>query len=335
MLLPDNGRNMMRALLVAVAVLSLTACSLSPELTEDKHVAASRMLLSDHPLVGKIWDVRAAQFVDKQQVAKRIIESDYLMLGETHDNAKHHQGQAWAIAQLGNNKRSAAVAFEMISQQQGQVISGRQYDSTEALIAGLNHIKTNWNYEGAYRPVFAATLTAGYAVLPANFDRDKIMLFARKGEAELPQKIKTLLDENALSNEQEAASRKEIEGSHCGMINDEMTAAMMLVQRAKDAKMALALEGQDGVETRVLVAGSGHVRNDRGVMFYLPSQGKKVLTMAWAEVEADATDAGDYAAHWGAKVLPFDYVWFTSRVDRPDPCKQFRQHMKNRQVKLD
>lgn len=325
MLFHENG--MKRYLLVLLSLL-MAACSMPT-----KKAGEPNMLFPGHVLAGKIWDVKAEKYVSKQELAGRIAVSDYLLLGETHDNPKHHQGQAWAIAQLAGVQRSAVVAFEMISEQQGKVITGKQYDSTESLIAGLNHIKTNWEYQRLYADIFAETLKADYAVLPANFDRQEIMQFARKGEAELPPKIKKMLDEKPLPAEQVAASRKEIEGSHCGMINEEMTVAMMLVQRAKDARMAQALIASDKVMARVLVAGSGHVRKDRGVPFYLPTNGeqKKVLTIAWAEVQPEAIDANAYAEHWGAQQLPFDYVWFTPRVDRPDPCEQFRQHMKNKQ----
>jgi uncharacterized iron-regulated protein len=114
------------------------------------------------------------------------------------------------------------------------------------------------------------------------------------------------------------------------MINDKMTAAMTLVQRAKDAEMAEALRGSAQVNTHVLVAGSGHVRNDRGVPFYFRKRmaGKKLVAITWAEVLPGIEDAKAYAAQWGAQQLPFDYVWFTPRMDRPDPCEGFRQHMK-------
>jgi len=323
---------MRRFLLVAFSAFTLAACGLSPELPQKKPGTTHKMLLTDHPLAGKIWDVNAGQFINKQQLAERIVNSNYLMLGETHDNLVHHQGQAWAINLLRDHQRSAAIAFEMISQQQGQVIAGKKYDSTKSLIAGLNHIKTSWEYQRFYADIFDVSIRAGYAILPANFDRQKIMLIIRKGEAELPFEIKTMLDDHALPADQEAASRKEIEGSHCGMINEKMTEAMMLMQRAKDAQMAQAFTDQDNIDTRVLVAGSGHVRKDRGVPFYLPShdQNNNLLVMTWAEVQEDTTDAGAYAAQWGVQELPFDYVWFTPRVDRPDPCEQFRQHMKSK-----
>lgn len=313
-------------------VLSLAACAVSPTLTEEQPPATEGLLLADHPLAGKIWDVKAGAFMSRQQLSKRIGESRYLLLGETHDNQVHHQGERWAIQQLRKRQRSAAIAFEMISQQQGRVIAGRQYDSAESLIAGLNHIDANWDYSRFYGAIFTEALQAGYTVLPANLDRQEIMTIARKGEAELPPKVKALMDSHVLPAEQVAESRKEIEGSHCGMINEQMTTAMMLVQRAKDAQMTRAIQANNTVDTRVLVAGSGHVRKDRGVPFYLSSQGKEnnLLTIAWAEVQEEAVDAEAYAAFWGAKKLPFDVVWFTPRFDRPDPCVQFRQHMKNK-----
>jgi len=323
---------MKRFILMVLSALTLMACSLSPELAQQKPDTSPEMLLTDHPLAGKIWDVNAGQFINQQQLAERIVKSDYLMLGETHDNPIHHQSQAWAIGLLHAHQRSAIVAFEMISEQQGQVIAGRAYDSTESLIAGLDHIKTGWGYQQFYAEIFDVVIKADYTILPANFDRQKILLIVREGEAELPSGIKAMLDNHALPADQVAASRKEIEGSHCGMINEKMTESMMLMQRAKDAKMAQALVGQDNTETRVLIAGSGHVRKDRGVPFYLPLNAPEnnLLTISWLEVQADITDAENYAEHWGAQKLPFDYVWFTPKVDRPDPCEQFRQHMKSK-----
>ena len=313
------------------SVLALAACGVSPTQSQQQPDTKD-MLLTDHPLAGKIWDVKAGVFISRQQLSKRIGESRYLLLGETHDNQVHHQGERWAIEQLRKQQRTAAVAFEMITPEQGRIIAGRQYDTTESLIAGLNHINANWGYQKFYSAIFTKALQAGYAVLPANFDRQEIMAIARKGETELSPNMKTFLDNHALPEDQVAASHKEIEATHCGMANEKMTTAMMLVQRAKDAKMAQAIMNTSKVDTQVLVAGSGHVRNDRGVPFYLSLQGKEInlLTIAWAEVQEEAVDADDYAAYWGAKKIPFDVVWFTPRFDRSDPCVQFRQHMKNK-----
>ena len=135
--------------------------------------------------------------------------------------------------------------------------------------------------------------------------------------------------------------RKEIVGSHCGMDHEGMVSAMMLTQRVKDAVMMDSLLSDPvagtTVNTKVLVAGSGHVRKDWGVPKYLAQSrpDAKIVSMAWLEVVPEADAVVDYAQRWGGGVLPFDYVWFTPRNDRPDPCEQFRRHMEKRQSSVD
>ncbi|MFT5539464.1 MAG: putative iron-regulated protein [Alphaproteobacteria bacterium] len=72
----------------------------------------------------------------------------------------------------------------------------------------------------------------------------------------------------------------------------------------------------------VLIAGSGHVRRDRGVALHLNRQGfsGRLLTLAPLEVAQGKTEPGDYAAIYGANRLPFDYAWFTPGQKRADPC---------------
>ncbi len=290
------------------------------------------MLFADHELVGKIWDVRQKAFVSRDTLKQAVLASDYILLGETHDNSLHHQGQTWVIDQLANSHRSAIVAFEMIAQQQGSFIADKEFDSADALIVALDHVKTNWEYGRLYKSVFASAISAGYGIFSANMDRQQIVSIARQGEAEISDTIKRIMDDAVMSPEQVSASQKEIAESHCGMINETMTSAMMLVQRTKDAVMAASLDRHKDIDVRVLVAGSGHVRNDRGVPLYLQKQAlaKNVLTITWAEVQADATTAAAYADYWGSTQLPFDYVWFTPRIDRPDPCEEFKRHMKSK-----
>jgi uncharacterized iron-regulated protein len=64
----------------------------------------------------------------------------------------------------------------------------------------------------------------------------------------------------------------------------------------------------------VLIAGNGHVRKDRGVPWYLAQlrPAARIVSIGLIEVEDDLDDAGDD--------LPYDYVWFTPRVDDADPC---------------
>lgn len=286
------------------------------------------LILQHHVLSGKIWDVRAGQFVAREDLAAQFKLADYILLGETHDNPLHHQHQAWVLDNLRKLNRRAAVAFEMIDKTQEKDIVGKNFQSVDALISELNKEKTNWGYEQNYKPVFASVLEAGDSILAASLDRSVLMDIARNGEEKIPVNLASSLRDNPLSSEQEKSLQEEIRSSHCGMANPHMTTTMMLVQRVKDAEMARVLMAGEKAKVRVLVAGSGHVRNDRGVPMYLRRANKKILSIGWVEVAEELQSVDTYAKYWGGNRLPFDYVWFTARVDRPDPCEGFRHHMK-------
>jgi uncharacterized iron-regulated protein len=316
---------MRRILLAGLCLCSLSACGHAPQKEETPTPA-----LTGHVLVDKIWDVKAERFIDKAQLVEKIVQSDYLLLGETHDNPLHHRYQAELLDVLAAKRRSAVVAFEMIDEKQGQLLADKPVDSVDALIATLNQVKATWNYERNYRGVFDSAMKAGYGIYPASLGREAIMEAARHGDTSLPDTTKTLLSAVTLSAEQEAQSRKEIESSHCGMLPETMVSPMMFTQRVKDAVMAERLAAHRNVDVRVLVAGSGHARTDRGVPLYL-AKDTGIVAIAWAEVVPERTAAPAYGEHWGSERLPFDYVWFTPRVERPDPCAGMRQHMQKRQ----
>ncbi|NOX77132.1 MAG: ChaN family lipoprotein [Gammaproteobacteria bacterium] len=324
-------RKLFVGLLTVLLLSGLSACSLSPQRSPPEQPAP--LLYSDHVLANKIWDVKAQGFISREQLLERAAASEFVFLGETHDNPVHHQSQAWMIDGLKARERSTVVAFEMISQEQEKLIKNKKYNSTASLIAALNHVPASWQYEQYYTPVFESVINADFDIRAASLDRQVIMAIARKGETEIPAHIKTVLETSKLAPEQQASLQKEIEGSHCGMISEQMVSAMMLTQRVKDAFMAESLLGDDAVDVNVLVAGSGHTRNDRGVPAYIrPSRpDANIVALAWLEVIPGSDEVKDYAQHWAVDALPFDYVWFTPRVDRPDPCERFRQHMKKKQ----
>jgi uncharacterized iron-regulated protein len=84
---------------------------------------------------------------------------------------------------------------------------------------------------------------------------------------------------------------------------------MYQVQRARDAMMADRLAAASGKAGGILIAGNGHVRNDRGVPWYLArlEPEARTLSIGLVEVRDDAPRL--------PPDLPHDYVWFTPRVD--------------------
>ncbi len=94
--------------------------------------------------------------------------------------------------------------------------------------------------------------------------------------------------------------------------------------------MALSLLNSSA-DRRVLIAGRGHVRNDRGVPVYLSARDKeaRIIAIALLEVEQDKIDIAPYLDNEDVKMLSFDYVWFTARADRKDPVFLLRNNINN------
>jgi uncharacterized iron-regulated protein len=86
---------------------------------------------------------------------------------------------------------------------------------------------------------------------------------------------------------------------------------------------ALLDPGPDGA---VLIAGDGHVRRDLVVPAYLRAArpGESILSVGLLEVEVGKSDPEAYLADSAGGELQYDFVRFTPRWDRADPCEKFR-----------
>ena len=102
---------------------------------------------------------------------------------------------------------------------------------------------------------------------------------------------------------------------------------MVDIQWARDARMAASLARGGQRDGAVLIAGAGHARRDHGVPAHLARQapGAGVASVAFLEVDPAAARAGDYAPRFASDALPFDYVWFTPKIDDVDPCEKFKK----------
>jgi len=307
-------------LLLIVSTLSLLAgCATvtnQPQLT-----------LQQHKLVGKIWDVKQQAFINRAAVIKKLQKTNYLLLGERHDNPVHHQHQAWFIRQLKNNQQEASVAFEMIDNVQAKQLAQQSISSAGQMIRTLNNTKTNWQYERRYQALFGEVIAAGYQINAANISRQQLMHMVMHNENKLPPAYQRMLNQAAFSKTQENKLQYEINQSHCNLLDDNSSKSMLLGQRLRDATMAHSLlKSQSAVS--VLIAGLGHARNDLAVPVYIDSD--KIMSVGFIEVEQHINEPAAYAKVWNTESLPFDIVWFTPQVKRKDMCEQIKQHFKNK-----
>ena len=291
----------------------------------------------DHPLAGRIWHVGEARFVSQAELIAAIVPADFILLGETHDNPEHHLLQAKIIAAVANTGRHPFVAFEMFDMTQREALAehlkAAPEDST-GLAEAVGWEKSGWPDWQLYQPVADAALAAGLEIRPANMSRAKARDLARSGLEGADAELVALLGLDVpLSKAQQENVRREIEEAHCGYAPAAMIDAMALAQFARDAHMAREISSAAGKDGAILIAGTGHARHDRAIPLHLRriAPSRTTISLAFLEVSEGEHSASAYAAPYGSPELPFDYVWFTPRIDIRDACERFEEQLKKMQ----
>jgi uncharacterized iron-regulated protein len=291
-------------------------------------------LRRDHPLVGRIWDVRAGEFIDSAALADHLGRGRFVLLGEKHDNPDHHRLQAWLLRALIAAGRRPAVGFEMFTIDDTTAIA-RQLAAhptdADGLADAVNWQRSGWPDWAMYQPIAEAALRAKLPVVATNLSQAAARSVSHRGVTALDAAFVARLGlDRPLTTDTHAALAEEIRAAHCGYASDESVEAMILVQRARDAQTAESLAAAGQQDGTVLIAGAGHVRRDFGIPIYLRSQapGASIISVAFLEVSQDRFNPPDYAARFRRQTLPFDYVWFTPRVDEDDPCAAFEEQLK-------
>jgi uncharacterized iron-regulated protein len=283
----------------------------------------------EHPLTGRIWDVKASGFVTSDAVVARLAGARYVLLGERHDNPDHHRVQAALVRALLATGRRPVVVFEMFTADDAPAIA-RHLTAAPRDAAGLADAvdwkRSGWPDWAYYQPIVQAALDAGVPIVAGNLPPATVRALARGNRAALAQNLaaRYALDQ-PLPGGGQAALTAEIREAHCGHLPATRIEGMVLAQRARDAMLAESMLTA-ARDTAVLIAGNGHVRSDRGVPIYLRARAPEttIATLAPLEVRDGWTRPADYEAAVGGP-LPYDWVWFTPRMDDVDPCARFRR----------
>ena len=284
----------------------------------------------NHSLTGRIWDVSSARFIDRETLVERYARADFVLLGERHDNPYHHMLQAEVLRSLIAIGGRPAVGFEMLGLDDAGAVA-KYLAAAPNDAAGLGRA-VNWNQRGwpdwaMYQPIAEAALQAKLRIVVTNLPLATTRKMTRDGLAALePGMIRELGLDRPPPEPVFAKMAADIRDAHCGYAPEEIVKLMVDVQRARDAQMAESLIAAADADGAVLVAGAGHVRNDYGIPVYLRAKApdKRVISIAFVEVDKQKTEPQSYALAYPDGRLPFDYVWFTPRVDDEDPCEKFK-----------
>lgn len=305
----------------------------------------------EHPLVGKVYATRTRAFVPVQDLARSMALARFILLGEVHDNPDHHQWQAWGIRAISKLRgariiEGAAqldlVAMEMIRADQQAALDkfyGRNVPvprpmEPEALGRLLEWDKSGWPDYAMYSPIVAQALYEQILIVPASPSLELGRKVSKDWDNTLSKDdlARLKLDQDFTPDLQNALI-EEIRDSHCGLIPERAFFPMSRVQRFRDATMADALLSAGPYKGAILIAGNGHVRRDRGVPYFLAARGipsESIISVAHIEVRTGEEDPPPYvpAAPDGSPAV--DFVVFTPRADRPDPCEKMRSEMDKR-----
>lgn len=328
----------MRAALSALVALVLVP--LAPAAAEDLPAVPSDWqspLARDHPLVGTLWHVPERRKVTPAELAEAAADADYVLLGETHDNPDHHRIQAWTISALTARGRRPAVAFEMIDEDQSQALRDHldaHPNDASGLGPAIGWETRGWPSWSTYRPIAEAALAAGLPLRAADVARDTQRDVGKRGyDALTPERRDRLGLDTPLPRAIHDALRVELMRSHCDMLPESALEPMVRVQRLRDAVMAdslIAASERSESGQAVLITGRGHARADRGVPWYLRQRldAPAVLTVGIFEVADGERDWRRYLPDGPESGgTPFDFVWFTPRIDDKDHCAELRERM--------
>lgn len=285
----------------------------------------------DHPLAGRIVEVATGRALDPATLIARLARARFVLLGERHDSVDHHRLQAWIVRGLAASGVRPAVAFEQFAADRQPAIDGhlatRPRDASGLGTAVAWHA-SGWPDWSLYQPIADVAVEAGLPIVTADVSRQILQTVRHGGIAALDDATRARLGlDRPLDPRLREGLKRDIVEGHCGHVSARAIDRMVEIQRTRDAWMADALAARGGAA--VLIAGSGHVRADHGVPPHLAWRAPEgpALSVGLVEVIAGVDAWPAYGARFGVATLPFDYVWFTARVDDVDPCEKFRRSL--------
>lgn len=307
--------------------------------------------LQGHPLVGKVWSVRDKSFINLRDFSRSMALARFVLLGEVHDNPDHHLWQAWAIRTVSKLRGSRIVegapqldiiAMEMVRSDQSEALDkfyGRNVEVPRPRTARdfgrmLKWSKSGWPDFKIYEPIIEQAIYEQLVIVPASVSSEFTRKLSKEGAAALDDgEAERLALGEPLEPERAEALSREIKESHCGLIPDSAIASMSFIQRFRDATMADSLLSVATSKGGILIAGNGHIRRDRGVPWYIEKRGvpaSAIVALQLSEVLEGRNEPEDYVDRDSKGTPSADFVVFTPRTKREDPCKRMREHMKKR-----
>lgn len=240
------------------------------------------------------------------------VSADIVIIGEIHDNPRHHQNQASVVKQL----RPEALVFEMLSATQAKAAQDTDHSDMLALEADLAWADSGWPDFSMYFPIFEAAPTA--TLFGTKIHRDQLKQAIRMGAAQVFGENAAAFGLSSPMNPQQLDARLSLQDeAHCGALPSEMLPGMIEAQRLRDAHFArVALEALESTGGPVVViTGNGHARTDWGMPAALRQAAPDVSVLSIGQISSMA-----------GSTLFDAWVLSPELVRDSDPCDAFKSN---------
>jgi uncharacterized iron-regulated protein len=274
------------------------------------------------PADAALVDGASGQPATTATLLDRIAHADFVLLGEVHDNPVDHEVRARLIDALA--VVHPAIVFEQFRDGDTPIAPPAAGDSLERWLDANGFDRKGWKWP-LHEPVVTAALAHARSLWGANVTRQTLMPVVMGGGADstFPPPLRQLVRRAPLGAAERAVLDSELVEGHCRQLPDEMIPGMRAAQVVRDAAMTRALlnAAAGGSGPAWLIAGNGHVRNDVAVPRLLRAAAPNARVVTLGILERDSVGGPPSVSERQA----YDFVIVTSRVDRPDPCAQFRR----------
>ncbi len=288
-------------------------------------VHGDELMLVDHPLAGRIWDMKNHGYIDESMLISRANEADVLLLGEVHDNRVHHELQLKLLQKRVESGSHPALMMEQLDAASqpalDQALAGDNRDDVLNSVNALIKF-TDWQF---YSPLLAVAIDYRLPVIAANVPNQFLQPVIWKGYGAFDaEELKRLDVEAVWSEKRQTYLASNMGGAHCGKLRDDLRIGLTRSQRLRDALMVDSAVSSVGRGV-VGIVGSSHARRDIGLPLYFAARtpDAKLLSVGFVEVSPSNNDPREYSADSATGEEPYDVIWFTPRMKREDPCTNY------------
>lgn len=228
--------------------------------------------------------------------------ADVLLLGELHDNPRHHDIRATLLRLL--SERPFQVVVEHLDAPQKVAPGSPETQLRRLQAAGFDQKGWRWPI---HKPLFDASDALGLDLWGANLGREQL-------RNQPPANLLEILNRAPLSRGAQTKLDEDLRLGHCGMLPEEYIGSIRSAQRLRDASMATVAQQR---APSIVLLGNGHARKDYGVPQILLATHPALRVISVGFIEESLRDTGTY-----------DATWQTPRIERPDPCEELRLQFK-------